>query len=145
MTPDDRQAHLDNERRQVREAAGWLLAGTPQGSNGKHTVATLAAEAGISRQRLYEHHADLVDEFKTTTGGAVSPDVQALQQQLDNSRERIHQLEGHITLLQERIRTLSATIPELTHEAQASNVVALPLRRPGTTSTSSTLTPPLPY
>ncbi len=129
MTPVDRQAHLDNERHQVREAAGRLLAGTPQRSNGRHTVAALAAEAGISRQRLYEHHADLAAEFKTTTGGAISPNVEALQQQLANSRERIHELEGQVTLLQERIRTLGAVITELSLEAQAGNVVVLPPNR----------------
>ena len=60
-----------------------------------------AVEAGVSRQRLYEHHADLVGEFKTTTGRTtVPPNVQALQQQLADSRERVHQLEGHVTMLQ---------------------------------------------
>jgi hypothetical protein len=130
MIPVGRQAHLDNERHQVREAAQRLLTGAPQHSNGRHTVAALAVEAGISRQRLYEYHADLVAEFKTTTGrGVISPNVQALQQQLADSRERIHQLEGHVTLLQNRIRTLGAVITELTLEAQAGNVVALPPKR----------------
>ena len=118
MIPVDRQAHLDHERQQVREAAQRLLTGAPQHSNGRHTVAALAAEAGVLRQRLYEHHAELVAEFQTTTGRrAISPNVQALQQELADSRQRIHQLKGHVTLLQKRIRTLGAVIAELTHEA----------------------------
>ncbi len=130
MTSIDRHARLDNERQQLREAAHRLLAGHPQRSNGKLTVATLATEAGISRQRLYEYHPDLVAEFNSTTGRApTAPNVQALQQQLANAHERIHQLEGHTTMLQEYIRTLSAVITELTHEAQTGNVVALPRRR----------------
>jgi len=130
MIPGGRQAHLDNERHQVREAAQRLLTGAPQHSNGRHTVAALAVEAGISRQRLYEHHTELVTEFKTTTGrGSVSPTIQALQQQLADSRERVQQLEGQVIVLQIRIRTLAAVITELTLEAQASNVVALPSRR----------------
>jgi AcrR family transcriptional regulator len=69
---------------------------------GENSIAALAAEAGISRQRLYEHHADLVAEFKTTADGvAISPSTQALQQQLASSRERVRHLEGHITLLQD--------------------------------------------
>jgi hypothetical protein len=71
--------------------------------------------------------------------------MQALQQQRDNAYERIHQLEDHITLLQERIRTLGAVITELAHEAQAGNVVALPRRRRDTTRTFSTRAPPLPH
>ena len=129
MTTVDRQAHLDHERQQIREAAQRLLAGTAQRSSGKHTVAALAVEAGISRQRLYEHHADLLARFKTTMGGgAIAPSVQALQQQLASSRERIHELEGQVTLLQDRIRTLGAVITELTLEARADNVVALPTK-----------------
>jgi hypothetical protein len=68
-----------------------------------------------------------VAEFKATTGRrGVTPKVQALQQQLADSHERIHQLEGHVTLLQNRIRTLAAVFTELTLEARASNVVTLP-------------------
>ncbi len=130
MTEIDRQAHLDYERHQVREAAERLLAGKPQRSNGKPTVVALAAEAGISRQRLYEHHADLVAEFKTATGsGLVSLDAQALQRRLVDSCEPINELEGQVCVLQERIRTLSALITELTLEANAGNVVALPPKR----------------
>jgi hypothetical protein len=130
MTPIDGQARFDNERHQLREAAHRLLAGIPQRSNGKLTVAALAAEAGISRQPLYEHHPDLVNEFKSTTGRApIAPNVEALQQQLANSHERIDQLQDYVTVLREHIRTLSAVITELTHEAQAGNVVALPRRR----------------
>jgi AcrR family transcriptional regulator len=130
MIPGDREACLDNERHRVREAAQRLLTGVPRHSNGRHTVAALAVETGISRQRLYEHHADLVAEFKAATGrGANPPNVQALQQQLADSRNRTHQLEEQVALLQNRIRTLSAVIAELSLEAQARNVVALASRR----------------
>ena len=65
-----------------------LLAGTPQRSNGTLTVAALAAEAALSRYRLYEHHPDLVTEFKTTTlaGGPATPGADALRQQLADAR-----------------------------------------------------------
>jgi len=104
-----------------------LLAGAPQRSNGKLTVATLAAEAGLPRHRLYEHHADLAAEFKAAAGGGPpSPSIQALQQQLVGAQgDRIQTLEASNKLLTERIMTLCAVITELTHEAKANNVVAL--------------------
>lgn len=130
MTPADRHTQLDNERQQLRNAMQRLLTGTARRSNGKHTITTLATESGLSRQRLYEHHADLVTEFKTTAAGSpVSPDVQALQQQLANSHETIQQLKQDNTALHERIRTLCAVITELTQEANADNIVAIPTHR----------------
>jgi hypothetical protein len=66
---DLRQAHLDAERCQLREASQRLLAGVPTRTNGTLTVSGPAVDAGLSRHRLYEHHADLVSEFKTAAGG----------------------------------------------------------------------------
>lgn len=130
MTSPDRQARSDTERRLIREAMQRLLAGTPQRSNGKLTVATLAIEAGLSRQRLYEHHPDLVAEFKTASGGApIPPDVEALRQQLADADCRNRQLEASNSQLRAQITTLCAVITELTHEAAADNVVTLPRRR----------------
>jgi len=131
MNSVDRQVHLDHERLQVREAARRLLTGAPERSSGRHTVAALAAEARISRQRLYEHHADFLAEFRTAPGGRpAAANLQLLQQQLAGAQQRIQHLEDHCTALQERIRTLSAVITELTQEAQASGVVvAMPRRR----------------
>jgi hypothetical protein len=45
------------------------LAGVPTRTNGTLTVSGPAVDAGLSRHRLYEHHADLVSEFKTAAGG----------------------------------------------------------------------------
>lgn len=130
MTTVDRPARLATEQRLLREAADRLLAGTPQRSNGSLTIATLAAEAGVPRHRVYEHHAHLVVEFKTTThaGRPISADLQALRQQLADAHQRIQQLEATQTQLTTKITTLCAVIVELTHEAHADNVVALPRR-----------------
>jgi len=126
MTAADRQAHKDHEQRLLREAMQRLLAGVPQRSNGTLTVATLAAEAGLPRHRLYEHHADLAAEFKAAAGGGPpSPRIQAFQQQLVVAHDRIQTLEASNKLLRDRITMLCAAITELTHEATASNVVAL--------------------
>jgi AcrR family transcriptional regulator len=130
MSFRDRQTRLDSERQLIREAAQRLLAGTPARSDAKLTVATLAIEAGLSRQRLYEHHPDLIAEFKTATGrGPVPPNVEALQRQLADADSRIQQLEACNNQLRAQITTLCAVITELTHEAAADNVVTLPRRR----------------
>jgi AcrR family transcriptional regulator len=130
MTTVDRSARLASEQRLLREAADRLLAGTPQRSNGSLTIATLAAEAGLPRHRVYEHHADLIAKFKTTTlaGRPISADLQAVRQQLADAHQRIQQLEATQTQLTAKITTLCAVITELTHEAHADNVVALPRR-----------------
>jgi len=126
MTVADREARKGDERRLLHEAMQRLLAGAPQRSNGKLTVATLATEAGLPRHRLYEHHADLAAEFKAAAGGGPpSPRIQALQQQLVVAHDRIQTLEASNKLLRDRITTLCAAITELTHEAAADNVVAL--------------------
>lgn len=112
------------------EAAQRLLAGSPQRSNGKLTVATLAVEAGVPRHRLYAHHTTLIAEFQTAAGSApVSPTVQALQQQLADAHEHTALLQADNTRLQARIRTLCAVVAELTHEAHADNLVTMPRRR----------------
>jgi phage shock protein A len=65
-------------------------------------------------------------EFRAAAGGSpLSPSTQALQQQLANAHDHIQTLEASNKRLAERIATLCAVIAELTHEAAASNVVAL--------------------
>jgi hypothetical protein len=130
MMTSDRQARLDEERRQIRQAVQRLLAGTTQRSNGKLTVAMLAVEASLPRHRLYEHHTDLVTEFKTAAGaGPVPPSVQAAHEQLAVANKRAGDLQAENELLRQRITTLSAVITELTLEAQANNILTLPRRR----------------
>lgn len=114
----------DDERRKVLAAIGRLQDGTPQQSNGAHTVVALAAESGIPRQRLYEHHADLLNEFKTTAGsGPMAANVAAIQGQLARARAHNEELAAENAQLRDKIRTLAAVIAELTHEAAEPNVV----------------------
>jgi hypothetical protein len=137
MTFPNHPNDIEGERAQLRDAIQRLRAGAPARSNGKLTVTTLAIEAGLARQRLYEQHADLVNDFKVHAGGGpIPPNVAALQQQLADAHERITQLESTNTLLQQRVTTLSALISELSFEAQVDNVVTMPRRR--RTRTSST-------
>ena len=51
------------ERRLIRDAMARLLDGDPIRSDGKLTVKSLAAEAGLKRWYLTHKHTDLRDEF----------------------------------------------------------------------------------
>ena len=51
------------ERRLIRDAMTRLLDGDPIRSDGKLTVKSLAAEAGLKRWYLTHKHTDLRDEF----------------------------------------------------------------------------------
>ncbi|CRK56930.1 hypothetical protein [Alloactinosynnema sp. L-07] len=127
---NDREQQLDDERQRIRDAAQRLLDGHPHRSSGKLTVSTLATEAAVTRQRLYEHHTDLVDQFKTAAGGGpIAPDVEALRHQLAAAHKLITQLEHDNKQLRGKIAALCAVITELTHETYADNVVTLPQRR----------------
>jgi hypothetical protein len=97
---DGRSSNLGQQG--ATPAKGVKETGAPQHSNGRRTVAAPAANPA---QR----------PGTTTTAG--------------RQPRRIHQLEEHVTLLQNRIRTLSGVITELSLEARASNVVALAPRR----------------
>ncbi|MGW4591708.1 hypothetical protein ACWEKJ_30695 [Amycolatopsis thermoflava] len=127
MNAAERHTRLATEQQLIRDATERLLARTPLRSNGNLTIATLATEAGLPRHRIYEHHADLVAEFKTRahTGTPATPDTHALQRQLADAHDRIQQLETDREQLTAKITTFCAVITELTHEAHTDNVVAL--------------------
>ncbi len=129
----DADARNDVERQQVRAAMSRLRDNRAERSNGARTVVALADESGISRQRLYEHHGDLLNEFKATVGcGSITPNVEALRRQLAKARDHNHELAIENTHLRSKIRTLSAVITELTHENSAVNVVvSMPRKHPG--------------
>jgi len=116
---------VKNERQQIRAAIDRLLTGAPQRSEGTLTVAGLAAESEIARHRLYEHHTELIAEFKTAThGGPISPNIQALQQQLADALAREKRLLADNDALAGRVRVLTAVVVELTQEASADNIVS---------------------
>lgn len=123
----------DEERQRVRAAMSRIRDNKAEQSNGAHTVVALADESGISRQRLYEHHSDLLNEFKATVGsGPVHPNVEALQRQLAQARAHNQELADVNAHLRNKIRTLSAVITELTHENSGSSVVvSMPRKSPG--------------
>jgi hypothetical protein len=52
-----------DERREIEAAMGRLLNGTPLRSDGKLTIVSLAAEAGVKRHVLTHKYTDLKDLF----------------------------------------------------------------------------------
>ncbi|MBJ7321344.1 MAG: hypothetical protein JHC70_03265 [Rhodococcus sp.] len=129
----DAAAHNDEERQRVRAAMSRLRDNRAEQSNGARTVVALADESGIPRQRLYEHHGDLLNEFKAMVGcGPITPNAEALQRQLAQARDHNQELAAENTQLRCKIRTLSAVITELTHETSGANVVvSMPRKHPG--------------
>ncbi|WP_431236036.1 hypothetical protein ACQ856_30105 (plasmid) [Mycolicibacterium psychrotolerans] len=124
MTLAPNAARYDGERQLVQAAIGRLRDNTAERSNGARTVVALAAESGVPRQRLYEHHSDLLDEFKATIGhGPVDPNIEALQRQLAKCRDRNQELTVENAHFQAKIRTLSAVIAELTHDRSRRDAV----------------------
>lgn len=127
MNIPERSQRLDNERQMLAAAEQRLLAGTPSRSNGALTVAGLAREAGLSRARVYEHHAEAIRDFHTHTGRApVTPTAAALQAEIDTARLRIDELEQDRARLRAHIETLCAVITELSQESYLGNVVSFP-------------------
>ena len=54
----------ERERLQIHDAMDRLFAGEPIRSDGKLTVKSLAAEAGLDRGMLTRKHTDLQEEFR---------------------------------------------------------------------------------
>ena len=128
----DAAARNDEEHQRVRAAMSRIRDNKAERSSGARTVVALADESGIPRQRLYEHHGDLLNEFKATVEcGPITPNVEALQRQLAQAQEHNQELAAENAQLRSKIRTLSAVITELTHETSAANVVSMPRKHTG--------------
>jgi chromosome segregation ATPase len=83
------------ERDQIEAAMDRLLAGTPLRSDGKLTIVSLAAEAGLKRHALTHKHTDLKDRFYARVKAQVSvpasettlrDEVASLLRKLDDTR-----------------------------------------------------------
>lgn len=128
----DAAARNDEEHQRVRAAMSRIRDNKAERSSGARTVVALADESGVPRQRLYEHHGDLLNEFKATVGcGPSTPRAEALRRQLGQARDHNQELAAENAHLRSKIRTLSAVITELTHETSGANVVvSMPRKYP---------------
>lgn len=117
------------ETREIEQAAERLLNGTAYRSSGRLSIVALAAEANVKRTRLYEAHRGLVDTFNQRTGKTTSqPSVLAMQGQLRAAQAMVTELQAERDRQGAIIRTLMATVTELSLELDGSTNV-LPIRR----------------
>ena len=77
------------ERRLIRDAMARLLDGDPIRSDGKLTVKSLAAEAGLKRWYLTHKHTDLRDEFydKVRVQGTIPAAMTRLYEEIATLKE----------------------------------------------------------
>ena len=101
----------------IRAAMDRLLKGDPIRSDGRLTAATLGAESGVARWRLYGEHRHLLDEFRTRA---------ALQ---DNTPRALRDLqEKHAKLKKRHIGTrnkLAQSVADVKRLSCVVNVLAL--------------------
>ncbi len=83
-----------DERPQIEAAMDRLLAGTPLRSDGKLTIVSLAAEAGVKRHMLTHKHTDLRDRFyaRVRAQDSVPVSETALREQIADLRRRLADL-----------------------------------------------------
>jgi len=81
----------DIERDAIEAAIGRLLAGTPIHSSGTLTVLTLAAEAGLKRNKLTHKHTDLRDRFRAEVArlNGVTEREARLRDELELARQQL--------------------------------------------------------
>jgi hypothetical protein len=128
MILSDSATRNAKERQLVLAAMTRIRDNTAERGYDAYTVVALAAESGVSRQRLYEQHSDLLNDFKATAGGGSGgPSTEAVHRQLAQAHERTKALLTENAQLRSKIRTLAAVITELTHDAGTANVsVSIP-------------------
>lgn len=111
----------DPVRQDIKAAMDRLLAGTPERSTGRLSVAQLAREAGVKRWHLTHQHVDLKDDFQARVRGldatrawqaATADELEALQ--LEHA-----ELRRHCAGLEERLRTYATVLNLLSLENAA--------------------------
>ena len=83
-----------DERREIEAAMDRLLNGTPLRSDGKLTIVSLAAEAGVKRHALTHKHTDLKDLFNARVKGqrSVPASEAALRGQNEELRSKLDEM-----------------------------------------------------
>ena len=123
------------ERRMIRDAMDRLLAGTPIRSDGKLTVKSLAAEAGVKRWLLTHRHTDLQVEFrdKIQTHGCTTDAMRALAADNDRLTRQLEQARSDMKQARAENNSYTRVIQVLTLELEQMNAVS--------NETSTTVTP----
>lgn len=119
----------ERNQRRLREAAERLLAGRARTSDGKLTLKSLAAEAGLPRQYLYrDAYKAIADEFDEQARQVLShsgtPDerlaeVERLQKELTATRAAAIEERRRTRLAREETRAAASQIAFLTVQNDA--------------------------
>ncbi len=128
----------ESERRLIRDAMTRLLDGDPIRSDGKLTVKSLAAEAGLKRWYLTHRHTDLRDEFydrvraQGTTPAAMTTlyeEIAALKETHKQDRAALNDAIAQKEIHARETRVLALENAKLKEQASRS-APAQPSRRP---------------
>ena len=113
----------DKERRVIRDAMDRLLAGTPIRSDGKLTIKSLAAEAGVKRWVLTHRHLDLQDEFraKVHTHGSTPTAMRALAAENDRLTRQLRKARADLKQARIENNHYTRVIQVLTTELEQKN------------------------
>ena len=85
-------------KHQLREALARLRAGTPlneavRGRKWKLDLKTLAEEAGISRNAIYQNHAEIIEELRTTRAGQGQSGANSTTNETKRLKRRLKEVE----------------------------------------------------
>ena len=109
---------LADERREIEAAMDRLLNGTPLRSDGKLTIVSLAAEAGVKRHALTHKHTDLKDRFyaRTKAQQSVPASEIALREQNDDLRRKLDDMRAERDEYKQAADALARALNVLTAE-----------------------------
>jgi hypothetical protein len=112
---------VDVERAAIAEASRRLLAGRPTRSDGKLTIKSLAAEAGVKRWMLTERHTDLKDAFyeQVRGQGGTTENEKKLRAEIGELRIRLKALSEERSALHGGVTRLARIIQVVTLENEA--------------------------
>ena len=112
---------VDAERAAIGEASRRLLAGVPTRSDGKLTIKSLAAEAGVKRWMLTERHTDLRDAFyeQVRGQGGMTENDKKLRAEIGDLRMRINSLSEERSALHSAVDRLVRIVQVVTLENEA--------------------------
>jgi chromosome segregation ATPase len=115
-----------DERREIEAAMNRLLNGTPLRSDGKLTIVSLAAEAGVKRHALTHKHTDLKDLFNARVKAQHSAPANEislreqnaeLRRKLDDMRAERDEYKQAADALARALNVLTAENDELRRQA----------------------------
>ncbi len=108
----------DDVRRTIRDAMERLLEGKPIRSDGKLTVKSLAAEAGVKRWVLTHQYTDLQQEFRDRCDlqGDKPANQKVLIEKLEELKEQVRRYKVRVADLAEENNRLTRVVQVLTLE-----------------------------